>query len=344
MTVPSAPQSRATPLVLSLVALIGLALFGAWSLGLFDRARAGAGDDAGVPQFERRVVEEASDAVSPAQVSESDPAMGPDPRTPVEHAPEAERVRNRVESEDDNLVTVSGRVVDARTGQGLADVAVRARVALFPLPARTLRTTTDGEGRYVFDRVLPGRFVLRFRHLDFCTAVLRPRLIEAGQRVAFDDVGLYVGTVLRGTMRLDGRVRAGLGVHVVPLGDDVVRRPTLRSTLTGPDGSYVFPDRFPPGRYKVLVGPSALPPPLRRLRGSGPRAEQDIEPGGGRRRAGGVAEPPAVPLIPPRTELVRPGVGSASRLEQAPRAGCGGPEPAVRRASCRRAASRVPTL
>lgn len=133
--------------------------------------------------------------------------------------------------------------------EGLTVTATAAAEGVDPL-----ETTTDGDGNYMFDSVLPGDYAVTVAvGEDLLTdPASRDVTVGAGEDVAdvdfeiIEDVsGSISGTV---STELEGVSVEGLTVTATP--DDAEVDPS--STATGSDGTYSF-DSLAPGNYTISV-------------------------------------------------------------------------------------------
>lgn len=147
---------------------------------------------------------------------------------------------------------ISGRVLDAATGQGIPDVGIQI--------VGTLAGTTSGvAGRYTLSEVRPGTITLQFRRLGFQPKTVTGLLLQPGEAIT-QDVTLTSASVAltavrvnaaleRGSVReaLD-RQRTAVGVVNGVTAEQIARAPDRDaaqavqrvSGVTVQDGRYVF--------------------------------------------------------------------------------------------------------
>ena len=86
------------------------------------------------------------------------------------------------------------------------------------------------------------------------------------------------GTIVSGKVlsdgRLDGMVRVGVSTILGPPSRDSQKVPDYGECLVRQDGTFRVPTRFPPGKYRVVVGRSTEPTPEPRIT---PMASLDIQ-------------------------------------------------------------------
>jgi|GEM_PF-1667946 len=166
------------------------------------------------------------------------------------------------------LGTVDGRVINEQTGEGIGGASVR----LVPMVARPgvgfgveHTTSTQLDGSFHFENVMPGSYVLLANHDGFIsnrTSSGRPTAISVteGQQVSGVFLPLTPAAVITGKV-LDGDGKPVAGATV---GAFTVRyfrgRPQMRqagSTRAGDAGQYSLA-HLEPGTYYLVAGPSLM--------------------------------------------------------------------------------------
>ena len=160
--------------------------------------------------------------------------------------------------------SVTGRVVDGTTGNGIAG----ARVSLYPRAsgarnARPANTTTIDDGSFRFEQVEPGSYVFFCMAADYAPAPNLRQIVTvaAGQQVSDLAVQLAPLGALQGKVLDDaGKGIAGITVELFSSisneqGAPQLRR--LRATTSGAGGVYQFV-KISPGRYYLAAGGQAV--------------------------------------------------------------------------------------
>ncbi len=145
---------------------------------------------------------------------------------------------------------VSGRVVDA-SGAGVAGVTVA-------IDGTPLTAITDGDGRYLFDRVEPGAYEVRVVPPTGFTSADADRTIAVAEGTeepivlpAEDDFVLVENADLGGVITSPATGVGVIGAVVTVIDADGV---IVATTVTRPLGVYTVP-RLPAGEYTVSVTP-----------------------------------------------------------------------------------------
>jgi hypothetical protein len=161
---------------------------------------------------------------------------------------------------------VSGKVIDADTGQPMSNLAV-GYGAYNPQDKRMMGfgfgdTRTDARGRFTIEGVVPGRYAV-FVMSDLAT-YSEPALFEVTDAdVAGIEVKMRRGATISGVAQIEGAVsksdleklqRLTVNAYVQ---SDRLSPPDNRSALIGADGSFRLTGVAP---GKVLLYPSSYPP------------------------------------------------------------------------------------
>ncbi|HXG33379.1 MAG TPA: carboxypeptidase regulatory-like domain-containing protein [Bryobacteraceae bacterium] len=153
---------------------------------------------------------------------------------------------------------IQGRVLDGESGEGVAQATVR--LLTWPEREETAAAVTDAAGRFSFDGVAPGRYVLAavkagYLHLVPQTSPARVLTLPAQNREG-EVLTLVRSAVIAGRI-LDARGQPSGGVRVTALvrragPGGVVFVPSGRPALTNDEGAYRIWG-LPPGWYTVAV-------------------------------------------------------------------------------------------
>jgi large repetitive protein len=146
---------------------------------------------------------------------------------------------------------VSGRVVEARSGQPVLGATVMARLSGATGGGRGPGTTdtvqqTDDDGRYEIGGLAPGNYTLTARHPDWSDGLASVELKDA---TATADIRLGTGGSLTGTVVTGGRPTAGA---TVALRGGMGGGGGPNTALSDAAGRFRF-DRLAAGRYEVTA-------------------------------------------------------------------------------------------
>ncbi len=154
--------------------------------------------------------------------------------------------------------TITGRVIDAGTGEALANALVSTRdnhymdnvLTRLASQAAIRRTTpretrTDSNGRFDLDLLSPETYQLVVEHPRYAAWVKRDVAVVQGKVTDVDRIALEAGAVVHGKV-VDqlGRPLVGALVKIAPSGAEAF----LGETVSGSDGAYLF-HNVPPGSY-----------------------------------------------------------------------------------------------
>ncbi|MGE0454849.1 MAG: carboxypeptidase regulatory-like domain-containing protein [Vicinamibacteria bacterium] len=153
-----------------------------------------------------------------------------------------------------------GRVLDARSGRGVPDVAVQAQPAgggpgavVMMDPFRGGGIATDADGAFEIEGLSAGKYVLTTQHPEYPEASLAVEL-AAGTTPA--EIRLVPGGALGGSVLSETRQPlAGAGVSLVPAGEAGFRGGPFeesKATVTDEAGRFRF-DHLGAGRYRVAA-------------------------------------------------------------------------------------------
>lgn len=218
---------------------------------------------------------------SPSATAVQAPAAGSrqTPRVPPRD------MSGRPEAPATGTATISGRVVDADTGQPLRRTEVSVSQTNAPGPSRRpLSVRTDDNGRYVARDLPPGQFVVSARRAGYVTVSygqtmpgtsMRRISLEAGSRVTGIDFALQHAGAITGRV-VDEAGEPAEGVAIQALRAQRVRGrtryvPTGGRTPITDDLGHFRVYGLPPGEYLLAAEPN-----IRRF-GGGPDTTTDDE-------------------------------------------------------------------
>ncbi len=169
---------------------------------------------------------------------------------------------------------VAGQVVD-ENGQPLGGVAVSTLPnsyvdnefvrgflgPMIPFEVSRAHAKTDGDGRFELERLYPSTYQLVFDHPEHFKLYEKDFEVLDGQVTDAGVIGMQRGTLLFGTVRVDGiptaQVKVNVATKVDP--DDPPASPFSATAITNDQGEWVIPNRLPPGTYTAQAGRQAGP-------------------------------------------------------------------------------------
>lgn len=172
--------------------------------------------------------------------------------------------------------TLSGRVVgqDGRPIQGVEVATLPNFLEDGPfavmigemVPHRITRasTKTAPNGRFELPRLAAGEYQIRIEHPDFATLRRKGLEIVEGETLDLGDIALARGTLVEGTVVIDGAPAGQVKVTVTSIPDP--RLPGIPrmqvDAVSTDDGRFVLPRRIPPGNYQAQAARQTLPNPI----------------------------------------------------------------------------------
>jgi hypothetical protein len=127
------------------------------------------------------------------------------------------------------------------------------RLGESPTNLTAARARSGEDGRFVLQRLFPGRYFLLVGHADWCEQVAGPFDVQVGEVKQVPDLELQAGCLLSGTVRLDGALAPGIKVVVTAVpGSGGGRTSVAGATRMG--GRFAMTRRLPPGAYQVVAG------------------------------------------------------------------------------------------
>ncbi|MBK8976655.1 MAG: carboxypeptidase regulatory-like domain-containing protein [Planctomycetes bacterium] len=164
-------------------------------------------------------------------------------------------------------------VVLAANGQPLPDVLVKTQpnafednalsdmfAPLIPFEITKAEQRTGADGRFRLERLYPGTYQLQFSHADHYAQAHRGIVVQEGADTDIGTIYLQRGTLVYGTVLVDGAPAAQVKVTVSSVPDP--DRPTTSFTdtaVTNENGEFVLQKRLPPGRYTGQAGRQGAP-------------------------------------------------------------------------------------
>lgn len=164
-------------------------------------------------------------------------------------------------------VTLSGRVVELGSSQGVAQARLRVRPVGPPWGRDALERRCDAEGRFRLEGLIPGEVELRWDRGDYLPAPPRTLALSADDDETRVELVLDPGLVLAGRVTdADGRPIAGAAVRADGTSPDLTG-PVRRSGAVGPDGRFRLTG-FARGTYRLVASaPGHRPQALAGLAG-----------------------------------------------------------------------------
>lgn len=136
--------------------------------------------------------------------------------------------------------------------------------AIIPYKITRKSTTTDAQGRYRFALLNPGKYQLKFTHPEHYDVYQKGHEVRVGQVTRVPPLTMYPGTIVGGTVRVDGKPAGQVKVTFSQVTDPDKPAPGAfnAEAITDNQGRYVLPKRVPPGRYQVMAARQTLESPL----------------------------------------------------------------------------------
>ncbi len=168
---------------------------------------------------------------------------------------------------------IAGQVVD-ENGQPLGGVTVSTlpntyqdnalaemfRV-LIPFEVSRAHAKTGADGRFELERLYPAMYQLQFDHPEHFKLYEKDYEVLDGQVTDGGVIRMQRGTLLFGTVRVDGIPTAQVKVNVATKADpdNPPATPFSATAITNDQGEWVVPNRLPPGVYTAQAGRQAGP-------------------------------------------------------------------------------------
>jgi protocatechuate 3,4-dioxygenase beta subunit len=120
---------------------------------------------------------------------------------------------------------------------------------------------TGKDGKFKLTRLTPGAYQLRFQHPEHYTIFRRDLQVEEGRVTDLPQVDMQRGTLLMGSVMVDGAPSGQIKVQVSAVQEEGAEKPNMFSAtaVSDQEGRYAVPKRLPPGRYTVSAGRQANP-------------------------------------------------------------------------------------
>lgn len=134
--------------------------------------------------------------------------------------------------------------------------------AMIPVKISLMNIKTKDNGAFRLDKLTPGTYQLIFQHPDYTTTSVRDVQIVEGQHTDVPQVIMVPGTVISGSVLVDGvpspQVKVQMSTAPDPNRKDG-RGMFTSDTVTDEHGRFTFPKRVPPGRYQATAGRQGNP-------------------------------------------------------------------------------------
>ncbi len=132
---------------------------------------------------------------------------------------------------------------------------------MMPYKITLMTLQTDRSGAFKLERLTPGPYQLRFEHPDHSGLSMRDVVVTEGQRTDVGTIRLVQGTLVTGTVLLDGAPAPQIKVQVSSVPDPTGQRKTMFQTNVVSDerGCFTLPKRLPPGNYQASAGRQSNP-------------------------------------------------------------------------------------
>ncbi len=172
---------------------------------------------------------------------------------------------------------IEGAVTDVR-GQPVANVRVRTLPnhfeenpfttmfkGIIPYKITQQSVNTDAQGRYRLALLTPGQYQLKFEHPRYYEVFSKNHEVADGSVTSVPAQSLETGTLLHGTVRVNGEPGSQVKITISSLPDTeggAAPRMFSCDAMTDNDGKFAMPKRIPPGRYQVMAARQMLSNPL----------------------------------------------------------------------------------
>jgi hypothetical protein len=136
--------------------------------------------------------------------------------------------------------------------------------AMIPYKISKTWTTSDTQGRYSLKLLAPGEYQLKFTHPTHYDVYEKGYKVEEGQVTEIQRLQLDRGTIVTGTVRVDGAPAGQVKVSISSTAD--ATNPTKvgfsAEAITDNEGQFTIQKRVPPGQYQARAARQTLPSPL----------------------------------------------------------------------------------
>jgi hypothetical protein len=165
---------------------------------------------------------------------------------------------------------LKGTIVSAANGAPLAKATIETKPNEFqdnPLigifgnitPSKVSQMTiqTTEAGRFRLDKLTPGTYQIRVLHPDHTLSTIKDIEIADGRETDIGTVQLIQGTLVTGTVRVNGTMAAQVKVQISTVttpGQTDPRGMISADTVSDDQGRFTIPKRLPPGRYQASAG------------------------------------------------------------------------------------------
>lgn len=132
---------------------------------------------------------------------------------------------------------------------------------MMPYKVSLMSLPTDKRGAFKFEKLTPGTYQLRFEHKDHSGHSVRDVIVTEGEATNLGAVALQKGTLVLGTVLVDGAPAAQIKVQVSSVPDPTGQRRSMFQTdvVSDEQGRFTLPKRLPPGLYQASAGRQGNP-------------------------------------------------------------------------------------
>ncbi|MCC6669679.1 MAG: carboxypeptidase regulatory-like domain-containing protein [Planctomycetes bacterium] len=176
---------------------------------------------------------------------------------------------------------LEGRAVGP-DGQGLSGVTVETLpnhldenpftsmfAGLIPYMITRTSLVTGEDGKFRFTLLNAGTYQLKLSHPGAFTVFLKGNEVRTGEVTQVPTIRMDQGTVVSGTVRVDGAAAGQVKVTISTVTDPANPASTggafSDTVVSDNEGRFVFAKRVPPGRYQVMASRQTLPNPLMQI-------------------------------------------------------------------------------
>lgn len=153
--------------------------------------------------------------------------------------------------------------------------------SLIPCNITKTAAVTDDKGVYRLTLLNEGKYHVKIAHTDHFDVRFPDVEVHSGQTVTLPEVRMASGTVVLGTVRVDGVPSGQIKVAVTSVTNPTKPgAPFHCEAQTGSDGRFVLARRLPPGRYTIQASRQTADNPFLQITDY-TRTRQEFEVGGG---------------------------------------------------------------